>query len=287
MEKDDIIDVSSIKNNFYKKDTRVNNNDIINLPTSNIPDFNIDRILNENMIKGINMNNVRPELPLHTNNNLSLVPQTKKKKKKKKKNKIKEKKSDDESIDRRRLILILQFYVVEFPEKLKSFKNTKFEKLSEDELINLKNEFDFIIGAKCNVRSTQYAITQGIKLLETVCVNFTPLNVNGLANAVEDDDFRDDCKHLALKYMTLIKTEPEHRIAYKILTSALLLHQINSLKKNNIQQDEASDFFNKNAEEVPSSFNKSEEEQINVDKPKQVEISYEELQKINSKFNDL
>jgi len=54
------------------------------------------------------------------------------------------------------------------------------------------------------------------------------MKINGLTNAINDDDFQDDCKHLALKYMTLLKTEPEHRIAYKILTTALLLHQVNS-----------------------------------------------------------
>ena len=61
------------------------------------------------------------------------------------------------TIDRRRMILILQFYVLEFPEKLKAYKGTNFEKYKDEELQNLKNEFDFIIGAKCNVKSTQYA----------------------------------------------------------------------------------------------------------------------------------
>jgi len=55
--------------------------------------------------------------------------------------------TSDETIDRRRLILILQFYVLEFPEKLKPYKGTNFEKFKDDELQNLKNEFDFIIGA--------------------------------------------------------------------------------------------------------------------------------------------
>jgi len=44
----------------------------------------------------------------------------------------------------------------------------------------------------------------------------------------------DDVKHLALKYMSLVKTEPEHRIVYKILFNMLLLHQINSASIGNI-----------------------------------------------------
>ena len=109
----------------------------------------------------------------------------------------KQKLTSDETIDRRRLILILQFYVLEFPEKLKPYKGTNFEKFKDDELQNLKNEFDFIIGAKCNVKSTQYAFIQGVQLLETLCVTCTPLKINGLSSAVIDDDFLQVCLNLS------------------------------------------------------------------------------------------
>jgi hypothetical protein len=136
------------------------------------------------------------------------------------------------------IILILQFYVLEFPEKLKAYKGTNFEKYKDDELQNLKNEFDFIIGAKCNVKSTQYAFIQGVQLLETLCVTCTPLKIKGLSNVVVDNDFQDDVKHMALKYMTLVKTEPEARIAYKILSSMLLLHQVNTVKQDGSVKEE-------------------------------------------------
>ncbi len=51
--------------------------------------------------------------------------------------------------------------------------------------------------------------------------------------------------------MTLVKTEPEHRIAYKILTNALFLHQMNSTQRDPIK------------------------------------FSFDEINKINSKYNDL
>jgi len=153
--------------------------------------------------------------------------------------KIKKEKENktEASIDRRRIILILQFYINEFPEKLNSYKGTNFEKLSNEKLNSLKNEFDFIIGAKCNIKSTQYAFIQGVSMLELVCKNFTPLKVDGLTNIVNDSEFQDDVKHLALKYMTIIKTEPEHRVAYKILSNMMLLHQFNSSNIGNINQN--------------------------------------------------
>ena len=147
-----------------------------------------------------------------------------------------EKPKEDDKIDRRRQILILQLYINEFPEKLKAFKSTNFEKMSDDELKATKSEFDFIISSKTNIGTTQYAFIQGIHLLENVCVTLTPLKIQGLANMVDDQDYRDDVKALCLKHMGFIKTEPEQRIAFKLLSSALLLHQINSNNPNIINK---------------------------------------------------
>ena len=132
------------------------------------------------------------------------------------------------SIERRRQILLLQFYILEFPHKLKHFADMNFEHKSDVELKLLKDEFDFIIGAKSNVKVAQGTFGQAVSLFENLCVNYTPLNVKGLSAVIDDKDLQDDVKHLALKYMTIMKTEPEHRIAYKMLTCMLLLHQTNS-----------------------------------------------------------
>lgn len=131
-------------------------------------------------------------------------------------------------IDRRRQILLLNFYINEFPEKLRPFCRTNFESLSDEKLIELKNEFDFIIGCRSNVKMMQQGFVQGVRVLEYICVNYTPMNVNGLSNMVNDSELQDDLKHLALKHMSLYKSEPEHRILYKLITSMLLLHQVNS-----------------------------------------------------------
>lgn len=164
-----------------------------------------------------------------------------------KESKQKEEKEPNLSIDRRRTILILQMYINEFPDKLKTFKNTNFEKKKDEELKKLKNEFDFIIGCKNNIKSAEYCCIRGVNLLEVICCNYTPIQCQGLSTAVNDEDFRDDVKHLCLKYMSLIKTEPEHRIAYKIASNMLLLHQVNSIKNqsNNFNINEIHKINNK------------------------------------------
>ncbi len=159
-------------------------------------------------------------------------------KKKPKENKIQSDTQEDKSsntsqIDKRRLILILQMYINEFGDnKLKAFKKVNLEKMKLDALQKLKEEFDFIVSSKCNIKSAEYCFLQGVNILETVCVNFTPIQCQGLTETTNDPEFRDDIKHLCLKYMTLFKTEPEHRLVYKVLSNMLVLHQVNSIKNN-------------------------------------------------------
>ena len=80
--------------------------------------------------------------------------------------------------------------------------------MSSDQLENIKNEMDFCIGAKTTVKATQYTFLQGISIFEMICINFTPIKIQGLSKLCESDDFQDDVKHFALKHMRLIKTEP-------------------------------------------------------------------------------
>jgi len=132
---DDIIDLSSIKvvktkQKNSEKITDTSFMDRINPFT--IPNFNIPF---ENVFDDAQKNN----------NDKAIVP-------------ISKEKTNDDSIERRRLILMLEFYVLEFPDKLSAFKKTDFNNLDEKQLKELKSEFDFIIGAKCNVKSTQYLV---------------------------------------------------------------------------------------------------------------------------------
>jgi hypothetical protein len=157
-----------------------------------------------------------------------LMNQTPKKEKKKD---TPEKPSEEDIINKRRLILLLNFYLLEFPEKLKTFKKINLEKKTLDELKDLQKEFDFCIGNQSNVKGGTALVLSGIQALEYVSVNYTPIQCNGLAQAISNDpESIDTIKHICLKHLgsSMLNTEPEHRLLYKLMTTALSLHTINS-----------------------------------------------------------
>ncbi len=161
--------------------------------------------------------------------------------KKEKKKEIPQIPSEDEVIAKRRLILLLQFYLLEFPDKLKTFKKINLEKKDLAELKDLQKEMDFCISNQSNVKQGSEMILSGIQGLEYICVNFTPLQCSGLSENIKNDaETIDTIKHLCLKHMgaSMMNTEPEHRLMYKILTTALSLHTINSFSANMVQHND-------------------------------------------------
>ena len=54
-------------------------------------------------------------------------------------------------VDHRRKILVIQFYLNEFPDKLKAYKSFNLETLSDEELDSLRKEMDFVISQKSSV----------------------------------------------------------------------------------------------------------------------------------------
>ncbi len=137
--------------------------------------------------------------------------------------------SDDK--ERQRMILILQFYLLEFPEKLAAFKGTSFHKKSMEDLIELRNQMDGIISSKSGLQKTQMILTSGIRLIELVATHTTPIRCEGLANwMTKDPEVLDDIKHVALKRMSLASIDPEMRLLYKVASNMLLLHNANTAK---------------------------------------------------------
>jgi len=134
------------------------------------------------------------------------------------------------SQDRRRLILLIQFPINEFPERLRMFKKKDLEDLSKTELQSLLSEMQYTLGAKSNVRAAVGGMTMAIVMIEQLSV-FTPLKLQGLSAITQNPDVIDDMKLIALKYTDLIHVEPEARLGMKILSAALGLHQINTAKE--------------------------------------------------------
>lgn len=143
--------------------------------------------------------------------------------------------NEDDIINKRRLILLLQYYLLTFPDKLKAFKKINLEKKEFDELKDLQKEMDFCIGNQSNVKGGTQMVLSGIQALEYLSVNYTPIQCQGLSQAISNDpETIDTIKHMCLKHMgsSMMNTEPEHRLMFKIMTTALSLHTINSFSQS-------------------------------------------------------
>ena len=114
----------------------------------------------------------------------------------------KEKKDEDvikketSAIDRQRLLLILQFYILEFPSQLKGFKGINYEKKTIEELQDIRSQMDSTISSKNSIKQTQLMITSSIRTIEFVATNLTPIKCNGLSDGmINDPEVMDTIKH--------------------------------------------------------------------------------------------
>jgi hypothetical protein len=141
----------------------------------------------------------------------------------------KEKEKENDAVDKRRLVLILELYLVEFPKQLEPFKGTKFNSKSIEELMDIMNQMDGIISSKSCMKQTQKAIVSGIRTIEFVATYATPIKCQGLSEVMlNNPETLDDIKHIALKRMSMASVDPEIRLAYNVLQNMLMLHNINS-----------------------------------------------------------
>ena len=134
--------------------------------------------------------------------------------------------------DRRGRILMIQIYLNTFPEKLSQYKKTDLESLSNDELAKLLEEMQYMLDNKGNVSAAVRGMIMGLGALENITVMFTPAKIGGLTQTISSDqDAVDDMKAIALKHVSMVHVEPEIRLAMRVISSALMLHTINSQKE--------------------------------------------------------
>ena len=136
------------------------------------------------------------------------------------------------SEDRSKKILILEFYLMEFPKKLEGYKEIVLQSLTLAQLDALKEEFTFVISTQSNVNYCIQTFSQAIVFTEAILCTHTPIQAQGLSLLLKDPALIDDIKAWSLENIDLIRTKPEHRILSKVLSSIVLLHNANS--KNNI-----------------------------------------------------
>lgn len=138
--------------------------------------------------------------------------------------------SEEEATTRRKMITLLSFYVLEFPEKLKMYKKINLEKKTIDELKNLHREMNITLSNKSNTKMGMNLVCGALQAMELLTVNLTPLNCTGLTQAViSDPETVDLIKQVSLKHCGLFELEPEQRLMGNILMTSVKLHMINSL----------------------------------------------------------
>lgn len=132
-------------------------------------------------------------------------------------------------IERVKKIKVLELYVTEFPDKLEKFKNTNFNKCSNAELIEYKEQFDKSIGTTNNLEWSVSISKQALHLYEMVG-RMGGLEINGISKLGDDPNWSKNIKALCLKYLdggvTLI--EPEHQLLFMLFQNTLMLHYLNT-----------------------------------------------------------
>lgn len=144
----------------------------------------------------------------------------------------KDKSTEDEIIQKRKMILLMQFYLVEFSERLKTFKKINLEKKTYDELLDIKKEMDFVLSNKSNVQQGTAMISTVIQTLEYLTLSYTPVKCEGLSKICDDPETIDIMKLICLKHISLVQIEPEQQLIYKIVSSMLMLHNVNTYKES-------------------------------------------------------
>lgn len=135
----------------------------------------------------------------------------------------------DKNFDRNKTINILKLYVKEFPDKLKEYKNHKYDKMSDNELLELKEQFQYDVSSSSNVSFACEAAKKGLYMYEMIGCE-VGLNIRGISNLSQNPEFNDCIKAICLKWISepITCIQPENKLALMLFTNSLMLHQINS-----------------------------------------------------------
>lgn len=153
--------------------------------------------------------------------------------KKNKKNEIVEK---DDAIEKIKLMTSIKSHIDTFPDKLKKFNKINLDKKNIEELTELLREMTFTITCKINLQNSTAIATTALNLFELMCVNYSPLKVEGLTvQMINNEAIMDDIKLLMLKRMDLSETTPELRLSFSMFSIMVALHAQNSMKEEQIK----------------------------------------------------
>lgn len=136
-----------------------------------------------------------------------------------------------ESVKRtKELRLILQMYANRFEDHLtilsQDLANT--EGMDEEELKELRDQCDFVLGANSAVKNDISSFNALIYTIEQIAIS-VDINIYGTTKVLLNDaDFQRDIERLSLKYLTASRTKPEVAVGMRFLTTAMSMYRVNT-----------------------------------------------------------
>jgi hypothetical protein len=137
--------------------------------------------------------------------------------------------------ERNKIIGLLHLYIAEFPDKLKTYKGKNFHKMTNKELLNIKDIFKKEVNTSNNLSMAVESSVKLLELYEYVCCDFMQVNIKGISKLGESQEYKDCVKAVLMKYFdkSLISCiEPEYKLMYLVISNTLLCHQLNSMETN-------------------------------------------------------
>jgi len=165
-------------------------------------------------------------------------------------------------LDRAKKIKLLELYVQDFPDELKKYKKTDFNKCSDSKLVEYKETFDKTLSSSNNLGMIVGASQQFLQVYEMIGKAGLGLQIDGIHKLGYSPEWVKNVKAVCLKYMDdscVNFSEPENKLAFMLFQNTLMLHYYNTSKSEVESETQA---------------------------PKVVE-SKEELSEINEKFSDI
>ena len=134
------------------------------------------------------------------------------------------------------------------------YKETNVVNMSIEELDNLLQHFENILGSTQAVSMWLKAIISGINALEILGTTYGGMQINGITSLLKgDENFVDDCKHVILSNLTGAVSKPENGVLYKLVYSGLMMH---NMKRFGVQLPPSNNNKNEEKKDI-NSINKN------------------------------
>lgn len=166
--------------------------------------------------------------------------------------------------DKYKKIKVLELYVAEFPMELVKYQKYNFNKCTDQQLVDLKTEFDKNISSKNNLHWGVSASQQALLIYEQIC-KFSGLEVDGISKLGHDPEWIKNVKAVCLKYLdnNITTIEPEHQLLFMLFQQTMTLHYLNT--------------------SLPA---KKPVEKV-IEKAREVEIDLDQIKEINDEYIDI